>query len=102
MIIQYGGFQAKASVREYAFTVRETADDQQEFTVTITNEAFVSHRARYQDAPDICSIRLHHELTTYANHPPEKHFCVTDAELAEYHTARTQRASTRRRPPKVA
>ena len=69
IIVQYVGFEAKPSVREYTFSVRETSNEPRDFTLTITNEAFDSHRARYQDAPDICSLRLHRELATYANHP---------------------------------
>lgn len=59
-----------------------------EYALTIANEAFEAHRARYQDGPDICSLRLHRELAANANHPPTTHFCVTDAELADYGDAR--------------
>ncbi len=69
--VQYLGFKAQASVREYTFCVWEIWNQQREFTLTIANEAFVSHRARYQDAPDICSLKLRHELATYASHPPK-------------------------------
>jgi len=82
--IRYLGFKAKASVREYTFCVWEVWNQQREFTLTIANQAFVSHRARYQDAPDICSLKLRHELATYANHPPKTHFRITDAELENY------------------
>ncbi len=82
--VQYLGFKAKVSAREYTFCVWEVWNEQREFTVTIANEAFVSHRVRYQDAPDICSLRLRHELATYANHPPKTHFPITDAELENY------------------
>jgi hypothetical protein len=91
--VQYVGFQVKPLVREYTFAVRETATEPLRYTVTIANEAFVSHRARYQDAPAICSLRLHHELDTHANHPPTTSFCVTDAELAIYQDARKPKAN---------
>ncbi|HEX2712897.1 MAG TPA: hypothetical protein VHM88_11915, partial [Candidatus Acidoferrales bacterium] len=85
IIVQYVGFEAKPSVREYTFSVRETSSNEpRDFTLTITNEAFDSHRARHQDAPDICSLRLHRELATYANHSPKTHFRVTEAELDDY------------------
>ncbi len=71
IIVQYVGFEAKALVREYTFSVRETSNEPREFTLTIANEAFDSRRAHYQDAPHICSLRLPRELATYANHPPE-------------------------------
>ena len=50
VIVQYRGFEVKTLVREYTFNVRE-AGSEREFTLSIENEAFVSHRARYQDAP---------------------------------------------------
>ena len=93
IIVQYVGFQAKTLVREYMFAVREVPSEPLQYTLTIANEAFASHRARYQDAPDICSLRLHRELATHANHPPTTEFCVTDAELADYHEARKPKSS---------
>jgi hypothetical protein len=84
IIVQYVGFQVRPLVREYTFAVREVATDPLHYTLSIPNEAFVSRRARYQDAPEICSQKLHRELDTYANHPPTTNFSVTDAELATY------------------
>ena len=91
IFVQYVGFEAKPLVREYTFTVRESATEPREFTLTITNEAFDSHRARYQDDPDICSLKLRRELTTYANHPPKTHFRITDSELEDYRSAHTHK-----------
>jgi hypothetical protein len=85
-IVQYLGFRAKPSVREYAFTVRE-AGVEREFTLHIANEAFVSHRARYQDAPAICSLRLNAELAAHSNHPPESQFSITGSELDNFRQA---------------
>ncbi len=82
--VQYVGFEAKSSVRQYIFCVREVPNEPREFILTIANEAFVSHRARYQDAPDICSLKLRQELAIYANHPPKTHLCISDEELENY------------------
>lgn len=87
-IVQYVGFQAKNLAREYTFNVREAGSDR-EFTLSIENEAFVSHRVRYQDAPSICSERLNAELAAHANHPPESQFAITEIELDTYRIART-------------
>jgi len=87
VIVQFVRFEAKASVREYTFNVRATASEPREFTLTIANEAFVSHRARYQDAPDICSLKLRRELATDANYPSKTHFRISDAELEDYRSA---------------
>jgi hypothetical protein len=85
--VQYVGFEAMASVRQYIFCVREVSNEPREFILTIANEAFVSHRARYQDAPDICSLKLRHELAIYANHPPKTQLCISDEELENYRDA---------------
>ena len=86
--VQYLGFHVKALVREYSFAVLETGTEPLHYTLTIANDAFVSHRVRYQDAPDICSLKLHRELDAHANHPPMTNFCVTEAELATYQDTR--------------
>ena len=69
-IIQYVGFKVTPLVREYTFSVRE-ATGAREFILNIANEAFVSRRARYQDAPAICALRLSAELAANSNHPQE-------------------------------
>lgn len=86
-IVQYVGFEAKPLVREYTFHVRE-AGEEREFRLNIANEAFVSHRASYQDAPGICAVRLHAELAAFSNHPPETQFDITSAELDTYRESR--------------
>jgi hypothetical protein len=85
--VQYLGFSAKLLTREYTFNVRE-AGQEREFKLNIANEAFVSHRASYQDAPGICALRLQVELATYSNHPPETQYEITSAELDSYRQAR--------------
>jgi hypothetical protein len=89
--VQYVGFQAKPLVREYTFNVREQGEVR-EFRLNIANEAFVSHRARYQDAPGICAVRLNAELTAFSNHPPETQFDITGAELDKYRESHSPKA----------
>jgi hypothetical protein len=74
IIMQYVGYQVTEMVRRYTFHVRE---------------AFVSHRARCQDAPGICAARLQAELTAFSNHPAETQFDITDAELDNYRESRS-------------
>jgi len=74
--VQYVGFTAKATVREYSFLVRETAIDSHEITFTILNEAFTSRRLSLQNGPDICSLKLHRELADSSNSPC-KHITVS-------------------------
>lgn len=81
VIVRYAGFASKPMVREYCFLVRDVSSEPHEFTFTILNEAFRSHRVRYQDAPEICSIKLHGELAQQLNHPLKTHYRITDIEL---------------------
>jgi hypothetical protein len=90
IIVQYVGFSAKELVREYTFSVREVPSEPRKYTLTIPHEAFASHRARYQDAPGICLLRLRLELATLPKDPAATAFCITDAELADYQGARKQ------------
>jgi hypothetical protein len=87
LLVQYVGFETRAGAREYTFRVKDASEEAREFTLTIGNDAFVSHRARYQDAPSICALRLHAELSTSANHPSETHYRISDAELDSYREA---------------
>jgi hypothetical protein len=99
--VQYVGFQAKALVREYSFIVRRALDETSEFTITIGNEAFGSRRVRFQDAPEICSLRLHRELAVFGDHPPQATYRISETDLDDYRSSHAP--STRGYPykPKV-
>ncbi|HET8924865.1 MAG TPA: hypothetical protein VFN26_17935 [Candidatus Acidoferrum sp.] len=94
--VQYIGFEAKALVREYSFLVRQALNETSEFTLTILNEAFNSRHVRYQDAPEICSLKLHHELATFSNHPPQTHYRISDTELDEYRNSHAPKVAANR------
>ncbi len=91
ILMQYMGFEAKNQGREYLFQVRCTAEDMREFTLTIADEAFNSHRVRYQDAPSVCSLRLRRELVENSSYPSNTNFPITDAEMDEYRVAHTSK-----------
>jgi hypothetical protein len=101
ILVQYVGFEAKALVREYSFLVREAATEPREYTLTILNEAFDAHRIRYQDAPDVCSLKLHRELAVFANHPPKSHYRISETDLDEYRDSHSTKAVRNLYPPKV-
>jgi hypothetical protein len=84
ILMQYLGFKSKSQWREYSFQVRYAAEDVRDFTLTILNEAFTSHRVRYQDAPDVCSLKLRRELVANADLPSNTNFAVSDNELDDY------------------
>jgi hypothetical protein len=91
--VQYVGFEAKALVREYCFIVRRALNESSEFTLTIGNEAFGSRRVRFQDAPEICSLRLHRELAVFGNHPPQAHYCISETDLDDYRSSHAPKAA---------
>ena len=87
ILVQYLGFRTNSLSRMYTFTVRGDGEDR-EFTLNIANEAFIAHRASYQDAPAICAERLQAELAAHENHPLETQYVITSAELETYRAAR--------------
>ena len=90
--LQYVGFETKGSVREYTFSLRGLGGASSLYSVTIPTDAFSEHRARYQDAPEICALRLHRELAAHFDQPLSTTFSITDAELADYKDAHTPKA----------
>ena len=100
--VQYVGFEAKTLVREYSFLVRQASSETREFLITVVNEAFISRRLSYQDGPNICSLKLHRELDAFSNHPPETHFRISEAELAEYRDSHAPKSGGGFRPAKAA
>jgi len=94
LIVQFLGYQVSPLVREYRFAVRESKSEAREFTLTIANAAFDCRRARFQDAPDICSLRLRRELAADGNHPTNTHFQITDEELDDYRGRHSPKSSS--------
>ncbi|MGB8474756.1 MAG: hypothetical protein WCE61_11790 [Candidatus Acidiferrum sp.] len=91
--VQYVGFKSKAIVREYSFLVRDSLIEPREVTFTILNEAFSSRRLSFQNAPDICSLKLHRELADSINNPLKTHYRVSESELVDYHATHSPKTS---------
>jgi hypothetical protein len=98
--VQYVGFEAKALVREYNFIVRRPSNETTEFTLTIGNEAFDSRRVSFQDAPDICSLRLHRELAVLGKETLQAHYRISETDLDDYRSSHAPKTA-RRRPAAV-
>jgi hypothetical protein len=95
-LIEYLEFKAGETAREYRLRVRRGADIRG-VTVAIPNEAFLSGRVRYQDAPDICFLKVQRELAAEddgtllaGDHQ------MTDRELEEYRISHTPKKPGRR------
>lgn len=100
--VEYVGFLTKGAAREYTLRVRQTAGDSHDFTLAIASEAFLARRVRYQDAPDVCFLKLQRELAACASGLPEPYMSVTDADLEEYRTAHAPKPPQRRPKAPVA
>ncbi len=98
-IVQYVGFKSKPLTREYTFNVREGVE-QREFTLSIENEAFSNRRVRFQDAPGICSLRLHAELAGETAPAADMHYCITGEELDDFREKHTPKATRNLYTPK--
>ena len=98
--VEYMGFTTEAAGRQYKLRVRQPTGEFYEFTLAIALDAFLSRRARYQDAPDICFLKLQRELAASPGELPASFLSVTDADLEEYRSAHAPRPPRRRpRPP---
>ncbi len=100
--VQYVGFTAKATLREYSFMVQESSIDSHEVTFTILNETFTSHRLSLQNGPDICSLKLHRELADSSNTPLKTHYRISEADLDAYRESHSSGAPKGLYPRKVA
>ncbi|MCG6925291.1 MAG: hypothetical protein LJF30_08280 [Acidobacteria bacterium] len=95
-LIEYLGFRPGEDAREYRLRVRR-GDDSWGLTVAIPNEAFLSGRVRYQDAPDICYLKVRSELAaTGEDGVLERDHRMTDEELEEYKVSHTPKNPHRR------
>jgi hypothetical protein len=99
MYMQYTGFESGLKGREYGFQVRFAAEDVRDFTVTISTKAFDSRLVRFQDAPDVCSLRLKRELTANTELPSNTNFQITDSELEDYKTRHNTKVDKWRQRP---
>jgi hypothetical protein len=84
---QYVGFISKLLTREYSFVVREELNKALEITFAIPNGAFTSRRLSFQNAPDLCSLKLHREMAVSVDSPLKAHYRISDSELDDYHNS---------------
>jgi len=94
--VEYVDFKATEAAREYRLRVRQGADVHL-VTVAIPNEAFLAGRVRYQDAPDICFLKIQQELAAgEEGAPPAQSLEMTDQELEDYRVSHAPKAPRRR------
>jgi hypothetical protein len=83
--IQYLGFQSKQRGRDYAYLVTNKQAEQRTFTFSISAEALLEGRVRYQDAASVCYQKLQRalELET-VEQPLPRYAKISIQELDEY------------------
>ena len=86
--VEYVGFRSGETGRDYSFRVRHADGRRDECTLTIEQDAFLSRRVRYQDAAEICFLKLARAVETWAAAPeagalPGRQD-VTDGDLLAY------------------
>ncbi len=97
--IQYVGFTVRGAAREYTLRVRLASGDSRDFVVSISTEAFLTRHVRYQDAPEVCFLKLQRELVACGDGPLISKVIITEDDLEEYRVAHAPRSPQRR--PKV-
>ena len=93
---EYVGFTVNNTSRVYALCVRNPNGECHQFRIAIGNRAFLSKRVRYQDAAEICFLKLERELGASGDSLPASQMQITDAELDEYREAHTKKPPQRR------
>jgi len=88
---EYVGFTVNDTSRVYALRVRKPDGECHEFQIAIRNLAFLSNRVRYQDAAEICFLKLERELGACGDSMPASHMQISDAELDAYREAHTKK-----------
>jgi hypothetical protein len=96
------GYESKAIVREYTFLVKEAEIEPFEITLTIPHGVFTSRRLSFQNAPDICSLKLHRELADAANSPLKAHYQISENDVNAYCESHPSSAPKGLYPKKVA
>jgi hypothetical protein len=96
--VEYVGFVTTGAWREYTLRARPAAGagDWRIFTLAIASAAFLANRVRYQDAPDICFLKLQRELLAHPGEYPEAHLSISDAELEDYRVSHAPKTNQRR------
>jgi hypothetical protein len=79
---QYVGFTPKLVTREYNSIVRAAPVEAFEITFAISNKAFTSRRLSFQNAPDLCSLKLHREMA--GSLPLKSRYQISEGDLDDY------------------
>jgi hypothetical protein len=94
--VEYVGFSSDEVARNYTLRVRLASGAERDFVVAINNEAFLSRRVRYQDAPEICYLRLQRDLAECGEDMPPDRTSVSDDDIDQYRVAHAPKSLSHR------
>lgn len=100
--VEYVGFQANSKTRDYSFVVRESLTDPFKITFAIQNKTFRPGSLSFQNAPDICSLRLQREMADTANQPLKAHYEISEVDAEEYQKSHSPKKTPGRYVPRTA
>jgi hypothetical protein len=82
-VVRYMGFRATTHGREYTLRVSDV-ERSREFVLLISHQAFAGNEARFQDGPDVCSVKLRRVLAADPDLPAGEGITVTAHDLLDY------------------
>jgi len=92
---EYVGFVVDETSRIYTLLVRHAGGESHEMRFAIANEAFLTGRVRYQDAAEICYLRLDRELREGGEKTLSSAVLkISNDELNSYREAHTKKPRT--------
>jgi hypothetical protein len=94
--VEYLGFVTRGAVRAYSLRVRRGRLEPEDVTLTIALDAFLRGRVRYQDAAEICFLKVQREVATGA--PTPARLEVSDADLEAYRQSHSPNPVRRQKP----
>lgn len=97
--VEYLGVSDANTHRAYTLRACAITGGVRNFVLTIPHEAFLSHRVRYQDGPDICYQKVQREMAAAPDGPTQSSISITEADLEEYRTSHARQPPKRRARP---
>ena len=94
--VSYVGFKNLETVREYTLRVTQVDGTSNDFLFAVSNDAFLTHHVRYQDAAEICFLKLQRAVTASEPGLPPARQDVTEQDFEAYRLAHMGRTAGRR------
>ena len=92
--VSYVGFKSLPAAREYTLRVTQADGSSHDFRLAISNDAFLSRHVRYQDAAEICFLKLQRAVIACEPGLPATKQDVTEQDFEEYRLAHTVKPRT--------